>query len=149
MRLESIPIMNAHAFVALFAIAEVVGFGTMFAAAPALFAQDPINTNLFTPLMQLGFAGAFLTAIWLLVMLFRAYVGLIATRREDWTHWMESLMTLQKTTNQIVSDNSVAYRGVCDSQEKLCSQLADLGTHTERLYEAMLRRPCLAQEQRT
>lgn len=105
-----------------------------------LFAQaaaaDPITEHLLTPIMQLGFAGV-------AIILFAILFWLIKSRRSDWLQWNNTLMTLLVQSNELVKNNTVAFKDMTASTLELAKELTHFGVVVERMHEQLLCRPCL------
>src|SRR5574343_543744 len=102
---------------------------------------DSATEGMVSLLIQAGFAGAFLVTMWVLFWLIRQ-------RAIDWKQWMESLIGLHKETQEIVKANSSSNQQLTGALSTLTTQIVEQNNHTQKLYETMLERPCLIQEQR-
>lgn len=92
-------------------------------------------------LIQAGFCGAFLVTMWVLFWLIRQ-------RAMDWKEWMTTLVALHKDTQVVVAANTESNQKLLAMLASLCEKITEEGGHIQRLYEAMLKRPCLVEEEK-
>jgi len=76
---------------------------------------------------------------------------LLKASKDDWAAWnltqekhSDVLVKLLQDSTKVILQNTDAYRSLCDAHAKLDASITALNTNTQRLYEVMLERPCLA-----
>jgi len=111
---------------------------TVFAQAPtpAPTQTDPLTDHIFTPMMQLGFAMAFVMAMGFLWWLMRA-------RRDDWNSWHQSDLGLMNKMTDVIVKNTEANVSHTSSTLELARRLAEFGAVLQELNKELLSRPCL------
>ena len=101
--------------------------------AISLLSGIPLSTEWW---IQLGFLGAFIVAMYIMFWLIKA-------RRIDWQTWMTALMELHRETNVVLKHNTTAFTEMTSTLARLCEKLESDEHHTRRVYELLLRRPCM------
>lgn len=98
--------------------------------------DNPLAANWW---IQLGFAGAFALAMYVMFWLIRS-------RQHDWQTWMAALMELHRETNTALKHNTTAFVEMSNTLSRLCEKLTNEEAYTRKVYEALLSRPCMVNE---